>query len=111
MNALRFARRPSLLALLLAALPAGLAGQTPPAGPAATYLERYNEVKRLAPLPGQVADVHHLVLRRDVGQLVLEQGKLYLLSPVGGRTVGAVFEGTGRFTLEPPNMWLTIIPI
>ncbi len=65
-------------------------------------MERYHEVANLAPLPGQVADVHHLILRRDAGQLILEAGKLYLLSPVGGRTVAAVFEGTGRFTFTPP---------
>jgi len=44
-------------------------------------MERYREVANLAPLPGKVADVNHLVLRRDAGQLILERGKLYLLSP------------------------------
>src|SRR3989441_1835987 len=33
--------------------------------------------------------------------LTLERGKLYLLSPVGGRTVGAVFRGDGRFSFAP----------
>src|SRR2546427_4079432 len=70
--------------------------------PSATYMERYREVMNLAPLPGQAADVNHLVLTRDAGQLILEQGKVYLLSPVGGRTVGAVFRGEGRFTFTPP---------
>jgi hypothetical protein len=36
-----------------------------------------------------VADVNHLVITRDAGQLVLERGKL-IPPPVGGRTVGAV---------------------
>ncbi len=66
-------------------------------------MDRYREVVNLAPLKDQVADVHHLVLRRDAGQLILESGKLYLLSPVGGRTVAAVFEGSGRFILTPPS--------
>ncbi len=70
--------------------------------PSPTYMERYREVMSLAPLPGQAADVNHLVLTRDAGQLILERGKLYLLSPVGGRTVGAVFRGEGRFTFTPP---------
>lgn len=100
--------------ILCAALPAAVHGQAPSPGPApahgqapapssaaATYLERYREVANLAPLPGKVADVNHLVLHRDAGQLILERGKLYLLSPVGGRTVGAVFEGEGRFILTP----------
>jgi hypothetical protein len=94
-----------LAATLCAAHTLALTGQAPPAPPspvAATYMDRYREVMNLAPLPGQVADVHHLVLRRDAGQLTLESGKLYLLSPIGGRTVGAVFEGSGRFALTPP---------
>jgi len=48
-----------------------------------------------------VADVDHVVLARDAGRLTLERGKLYLLSSVGGRTVGAVFRGRGHFTLAP----------
>ena len=95
----------ALAALLIAAAPHALIAQAPPAPApnpvAATYMDAYREVTNLAPLPTQVADVHHLVLSRDAGQLTLETGKLYLLSPVGGRTVGAVFEGTGRFTLSP----------
>src|SRR5713101_5365146 len=82
-----------------------LLGQNPVSGatsPVATYLERYREVVQLAPLVGQVADVRHFVLNRDAGRLTLEQGKLYLLSPVGGRIVGAVFRGEGRFTFAPP---------
>jgi hypothetical protein len=100
------ARCLALVAALSAAPSARLIAQAPPAPPpspvAASYMERYREVTNLAPLPTQVADVHHLVLRRDAGQLILETGKLYLLSPVGGRTVGAVFEGSGRFVLTPP---------
>jgi len=69
---------------------------------AATYMERYREVASLEPAKDKVADVHHLVLQRDVGRLILESGKLYLLKPVGGRTVGALFEGRGRFVFTPP---------
>ncbi|MFI5207793.1 MAG: M1 family aminopeptidase, partial [Gemmatimonadales bacterium] len=87
---------------LLSLLPAGLHAQVPSEPtPAATYAERYAEVARLAPLPGQVASVEHLVLAREAGQLILEHGELYLLSPIGGRTVGAVFRGTGRFLFAP----------
>src|SRR5262245_40493938 len=87
-------------------LPAGLAGQSAIAAegtPAVTYMERYREITSLAPIPGQVADVAHLVLARDAGELTLGPGKLYLLTPVGGRTVAAVFRGDGRFKLTPPN--------
>lgn len=77
----------------------GFVGQTPPA---ATYLERYREIVDLKPLTGRVAEVQDLVLRRGTGEIVLERGAVYLLSPVGGRTVGAVFRGQGRFRFTPP---------
>jgi hypothetical protein len=70
-------------------------------GPAADYMTRYHEILNIQPQAGQVAEVHHLVLTRDVGRLTLEQGQLYLLSPIGGRVVGAVFRGEGRFAFAP----------
>src|SRR3989442_14007099 len=87
-------------ALALALLPVAVRGQNS-APVAATYLDRYREVMSLAPLPGRVAEVSHLVLKRDVAHLTLERGKLYLLSPVAGRTVGAVFRGEGRLSFAP----------
>jgi hypothetical protein len=79
-------------------------GQGPTAqgsGAARDYLVRYHEILDLAPRVGEVADVHHLVLNRDVGRLTLEQGRLYLLSPPGGKAVAAVFQGDGRFAFSP----------
>ncbi len=64
------------------------------------YRTRYTEIVGLSPIPG-VADVNHIVITRDVGRLTLERGKLYLLSAVGGRTVGAVFRGQGHFAFAP----------
>lgn len=90
--------------LLLALFPGALCAQASleTAGANATsYLERYHEILDLAPLPERVASVHHLVLERDAGRLTLEQGQLYLLSPIGGRTIGAVFRGTGQFSFVP----------
>jgi hypothetical protein len=94
-------------ALALSSLPGALAGQTPPPpappapGAAESYQAAFADLARLAPVAGQAADVRHLVLTRDVARLVLERGKLYWLSPVQGRTVGAVFRGEGRFTFAP----------
>ena len=92
----------TLLARLLC-LPEAARGQgtASVSTPAATYAERYAEVANLTPLPTQVANVEQLVLTRDAGQIVLERGTLYLLSSVGGRTVGAVFRGTGGFRFAP----------
>src|SRR3989442_6282051 len=113
---MRFSKTPFRRACLAAAgclAPlGGLLCQNPPSqgapasAPAATYLERYREVTQLGPLPAQVADVEHLVLTHDAGRLTLERGKLYLLSPVGGRTVGAGVSGDGGFSVQPaPPLW------
>lgn len=93
-------------AIALLWLPAALAGQDPPSPlhAALSYQAVFDELTKLAPVASQVADVHHVVLTRDVGQLTLEQGKLYFLSPVGGRTVGAVFRGEGHFTFAPADL-------
>ena len=67
------------------------------------YIDRYREINALAPLPDQIAAVSDLVLRRGGAEIVLSRGTLYLLSPVGGRTVGAVFRGAGHISLTPPH--------
>jgi hypothetical protein len=70
---------------------------------ATEYDSVYAELVRLAPVDGQVAEVHDLVIRRDVGELVLSSGQLVVLSPVGGRTVAVAFHGTGLFRFTPPT--------
>src|SRR2546428_13109123 len=67
------------------------------------YLDYYRRIMSLASLPQSAADVKQLVLKRDAGVITLNQGTIYLLSPVGGRTVAAVFRGAGRLTLTPPE--------
>ncbi len=102
MRAHATAVRPVLFTLAAVTLwPVEVRGQSSTDSAATTYMERYAEITRLAPDRGRVADVSQLVLERDAGRLVLERGKLYLLAPIGGRTVGAVFRGEGRFTLAP----------
>ncbi|HWC75330.1 MAG TPA: M1 family aminopeptidase [Gemmatimonadales bacterium] len=83
---------PSLLAAAV------IAGDT-----STEYLDRYREIMALAPMRESVAEVNQLVLRRDAAEITLAKGTLYLLSPVGGRTVGAIFRGAGRFSLVPPH--------
>ena len=93
----------AVLGLLLAAM----LGSSPIAAQSATVATdfelRYAEVRALAPLPDQSADVRGLVLKRDVATFTFENGRLWLLKPVGGRVVGMVFEGQGRFGLAPPS--------
>ena len=98
-------------ALLVSALmiPQAMSAQlAPPAAPvsradAASYEQRYTDLKELQAAPDRVAQVSGLVLQRDVAQFTLEKGSLYLLTPIAGRTMGAVFLGTGRMSFSPPS--------
>jgi hypothetical protein len=91
------------------ASPAGAQQVAPPLGASSTattpvgYEARFKEVMGMAGDPTRVAKVDHLVLTRDVATFTLESGTLVLLSPVGGRTVGALFKGKGSFSFTPPT--------
>ena len=52
---------------------------------------------------GSVASVNNLILKRDAATFTLKNGEIYFMSPVEGRTVGAVFIGEGEMTLTPPT--------
>src|SRR5256885_16334798 len=94
-----------LPSLPLAVVPGLLLAQMAPPAPAAapSYEARYAEVLALAPRADRVAQVNNLVLKRDVAQFTLANGTVYLLSSVGGRTMGAVFQGEGTFSFPPPT--------
>jgi hypothetical protein len=87
-------------------LPAQLAdaaGPQPAAASARTYDGLFDELIRMRPRADRAAEVSNLVLQRDVARLTLQSGRLHLLSAVGGRTVGAVFKGTGVFSFAPSS--------
>jgi hypothetical protein len=93
-------------ALALAAFLAGrasVAGAQQEPAAAESYTARYAEIMALGAVPDSVADVANLVIQRDAGRFTLTSGKLYLLTPIGGRTVGAVFHGSGTFSFAPPS--------
>ena len=92
--------RPSDLSAQLAS-----AGGPPPAGaPAArSYDEMFDELLRMSPRADRVAEVSNLTLQRDVARFTLQSGQISLLTPVGGRTVGAVFRGKGVFSFVPAS--------
>ncbi|HEX3552606.1 MAG TPA: M1 family aminopeptidase [Thermoanaerobaculia bacterium] len=50
---------------------------------------------------GRKIPVQNLVLERDAFRFQLDSGALYLLAPVQGRTIGAVFVGKGSYRLTP----------
>lgn len=92
--------RQSYLAAALALCAGALSAQQLIGTPATAYLTRYHELVDDKP-SGQVMKVHDLVLSRDAGTLTLGDGVLYPMANVGGRTAGAVYRGTGRFTFTP----------
>ena len=89
--------------LLLPALVSVLPFVTLPAQhPAAnSYRDFYSRLVSVGPLREQTAEVRGLTLKRDAGEFVLEQGRVWLLTPVEGRTVGLAFEGSGIFRFSP----------
>lgn len=78
------------------------AGAEAGAAAADSYEQRYAQIRELE-LVDRAAPVSQLSLRRDVGHFTFEEGKFYLLAPVGGRTMAAVFLGRGTFAFSPPT--------
>ena len=68
---------------------------------AASYDGVFDELPGLRPVADRVAEISNLTLQRDVARFTLQSGQLYLLSPVNGRTVAAVFRGKGGFAFAP----------
>ena len=89
---------PAVLSLSLT-LAASARGQAPAMD---SYDTVFNQVKNLAPRGDRFATVHGLVLRRDVMELRLDAGALYVLTPVAGRTIGVAFAGAGSVSFVPP---------
>src|SRR5260370_35315691 len=58
--------------------------------------------RHMVPQDDRGATVRSLMLRRDVIEFALEEGKLYAVTPVAGRTIGAVFVGHGSVSFAPP---------
>jgi len=105
--------RPHVLAALTATMPLlfwgeSVASQTSAAvvtdsiTAATSYDAIFEQLIALEPL-SQGARVSNLILSRDVARFVLEQGEVYSLSPVAGRTIGVVFVGQGRFQFAVPD--------
>ncbi len=70
---------------------------------AGTFDETYRELMALAPVAERTAEVRNLVLRRDAATFTLQEGRLYQLTPIGGRTVGLVYVGKGQFAFAPAS--------
>ncbi|HEY2846737.1 MAG TPA: hypothetical protein VGI80_02905, partial [Pyrinomonadaceae bacterium] len=69
--------------------------------------EVYQELRGLSTgqdaFSGEYATVSNVVLKQDLGTFTLKSGEIYFLKPADGRVTGAVFIGTGEFSLTPPT--------
>jgi hypothetical protein len=63
----------------------------------------YQQLRSLGDFSGQVATVNGLTLKRDAATFKFTSGEIYFLTPVEGRTTGAVFVGDVEMTLVPPT--------
>src|SRR5690242_4632834 len=90
----------ALLALLT--LPGAPAAAQDADTAASRYDAVYDQLRNMTPRSDLVASVDDFAFRRDAIQFRLQRGDLQLLTPVGGRTVGAVFTGHGTVSLVPP---------
>jgi hypothetical protein len=96
--------RVAMALLFTGVVPEGLSAQLsaqPVAPTDVSYEQRYAE---LIGLQGDMAaQVGQIVLKRDVGEFRFGPGKFYLMRPIGGRTMAAVFIGDGVFAFSPPT--------
>ncbi len=74
----------------------------PPERPVAERYEPVFDGLRHMTQVERVAPVRNVTLRRDVIVFHLEDGNLFLATPVVGRTIGAVFVGRGSVSFMPP---------
>jgi hypothetical protein len=93
------------LCLLGSSLAPAAARAQPQTSPDAAlhYRDLWGAFTRARPDPAKVAHVTSLMLERDAGVLVMEEGELALTEPLAGRVVAAVFLGRGTFHFTPPN--------
>jgi len=92
--------------LMVLAVPITLVTALASQSPQRTVADRYEPVfdgfRHIVPQGDRVATVRNLTLRRDVFEFALEEGKLYAVTPVAGRTIGAIFVGHGSVSFAPP---------
>ena len=63
----------------------------------------YQQLKTLPLDQRYVASVNNFILKKERARIALESGSLYLAKPIDGKITAAVFLGSGRFQLNPPD--------
>ena len=66
------------------------------------YEPVFDELRKMALSGDSIAPVHNLTLRRDAIEFHLEDGNLFVGTPVAGRTIAAVFVGQGSVSFAAP---------
>ncbi|HEX7917967.1 MAG TPA: hypothetical protein VF454_01115, partial [Gemmatimonadales bacterium] len=57
----------------------------------------------LRPISDSSFKVRNFIISRDVATLTLSEGRMWPLSAVNGRVIGAIYQGTGRLLYMPPS--------
>ncbi len=94
---MKVSRRPRLLPVVLGAVAFVLAGLARPARSGEVTLQELTDLRPEA----SGHDVAGLTLERDAFRFEFQSGAFFPLRPLGGRVVGGVFVGAGRFELTP----------
>ncbi|MBI5168568.1 MAG: hypothetical protein HZA61_03675 [Candidatus Eisenbacteria bacterium] len=97
----RAARLALLLLVLLAAVPAPAPAAVPAPSGWNTWADFHRDFTHWPLDSTRIARVNSLMLERDAGTFVLQEGQLVFATPLGGRTVAAVFTGKGTFSFAP----------
>ncbi|HTK55536.1 MAG TPA: hypothetical protein VL295_01840, partial [Gemmatimonadales bacterium] len=58
---------------------------------------------QLRPVTDSSFKVRNFIIARDAATLTLSEGRMWPLSTVNGRTIGVVYQGTGRILYIPPT--------
>lgn len=90
-------------ALIAAGLTPRLGAAAPQTGtPAVPNSDPVYQQLRTISTGGKTITVKDFVMKRDAGTFTFKSGNFFLLSPVDGKTTGAVFIGDATFTINPP---------
>ena len=96
----RWSRAAAFAAFAL--LPAPLLAQRhyPPAEAIAPVIA---ELEAMRPMEDSSFQVHNLFLTRDAATISLGNGRIWPLTQVNGRVIGAIYQGHGRLNFKAPN--------
>jgi hypothetical protein len=61
------------------------------------------ELEAMRPMEDSSFQIHSFFLARDAATISLGNGRIWPLTRVNGRVIGAIYQGTGRLTFKAPN--------